>query len=64
MSCLESTPEGVERDVLIFLAHAQKRFIYASNGTIFARGAPDYDVLVDNLATAFADQVRNTAATV
>lgn len=61
-ACLGSSEEQVERDVLVFLAYVQERLIYSSNSALFARGAPDYDTLVENLAVGLARRLRPRAA--
>jgi hypothetical protein len=58
-ACQTSSPTQVRRDVLTYLAYVQDRLVYASNSSLFARGAGDYELFLENLATAVARMVRS-----
>jgi hypothetical protein len=62
-ACLHSNPTRVERDLVTFLAYIQGGLIHATSNALFARGAPEFDLLVKNLATAIAERIKQSSAT-
>ena len=60
-SILKKTQEGVEIDVLKFLAFYKDKFVHSTNSYYFAtRTNVEYQILVDNLSISLNKEINET----